>query len=178
MTRIQLDDHTNLILLCKLHHKEVDDNPKRYTIEELRRIKREHRAWIASLGEDDRRPARQAEKITAWPSVVRSNPSVPDSPPAWGATIRNGSELPVYQVQVEFVPIERGRGGMAVVIEVIPPGDWHISGRKVYPKPELAELKPDVWGMPERTYVIELRFTDTNGHAWRRSHHGLLSPVP
>ena len=42
-------------------------------------------------------------KITAWPSVVRNDPADPGSPPAWGATIRNGSELPIYQVHVEFV---------------------------------------------------------------------------
>jgi len=177
MNQAQIDDHSNLILLCKLHHKEVDDRPNDFTIEELRRIKREHAAWVASLGETDRRPAEQAEKITAWPSVVRSDPADPGSPPEWGATIRNGSELPVYQVHVEFVPIVRGGGVSVVIIEVVPPGDWDVSGRKVYPTSQAAELRPDVWKMPERTYVIELHFTDTNGQRWRRSRDGLLSPA-
>src|SRR6266702_8523175 len=115
-TQDQIDHHSNLILLCSPHHKQVDDQPKHFTIEELHRIKRAHRDWVASLGEDERQPAEQAEKVTAWPSVVRSDPADQNSAPAWGATVRNASELPVYQVHVEFVPIERGRGRMTVII--------------------------------------------------------------
>lgn len=178
MTQAQIDHHSNLILLCSPHHKQVDNQPNRFTIEELRRIKTAHRDWVASLGEDDRQPAGQAEKVTAWPSVVRSNPADPDSAPAWGATVRNASELPVYQVHVEFVPIERWQGMSVVIIEVIPPGDWNVSGRKVYPKPDQAAPRPEVWDMPERTYVTELRFTDTNGQTWRRDRHGVLARVP
>ncbi|RZU73489.1 HNH endonuclease [Micromonospora kangleipakensis] len=178
MTQAQIDHHSNLILLCSPCHKRVDDQPNHFTIEELHRIKRAHREWIASLGEQERPPARQAEKVTAWPSIVLSDPADPNSAPAWGATIRNASELPVYQVHVEFVPIERWRGLLAVVIEVVPPGDWLVSGRKVYPKPDRAALRPDTWEMPERTYVTELRFTDTNGQTWHRDRRGVLAEVP
>jgi hypothetical protein len=178
MTQAQIDHHSNLILLCSPHHKQVDDQPNRFTIEELRRIKQAHRDSVGSLGEDERQPAGQAEKVTAWPSVVRSNPADPESAPAWGATVRNASELPVYQVHVEFVAIERGRGRKAVVIEVIPPGDWHITGHKVYLKPDQAAPHPDIWDMPERTYVAELCFTDTSGQTWRRDSHGMLARVP
>lgn len=135
MTQHELDHHSNLILPCSPHHKQVDDQPNHFTIEELHRIKGAHRDWVASLGEDDRQPSGQAEKVTAWPSVVRNNPADPVSAPAWGATVRNASELTVYQVHVEFVPIERWAGIMDVVIEVIPPGEWNVSGRKVRPAP-------------------------------------------
>ena len=37
-------------------------------------------------------------------------PADPASPPEWGGTIRNGSDLPVYQVAIEFEPI--GGGGL------------------------------------------------------------------
>ncbi len=180
MTRAQIDHHSNLIVLCKSDHKEVDDHPERFPIEDLRRRKQEHRAWIDSLGGDERQPGGQAEKIAAWPSVVRSDPAVPDSSPAWGAEIHNGSELPVYQVHVEFVPIERGRGMNVIVIELIPPGDWLVSGRKVYPKPEGGRAplsQQDAWRLPDRTYVIELRFTDVDGRTWRRSKDGVLAAV-
>lgn len=158
MTRAQIDHHSNLILLCKPDHKEVDDYPERFPVEDLRRRKQEHRAWIGSLTGDERQPAGQAEKIAAWPRVVRGDPSLPDSAPAWGAEIHNGSELPIYQVHVEFVPIERDRGLNVIVIELIPPGDWLVSGRKVYPKPEAPPSQQDAWRLPDRTYVIEKSF--------------------
>ncbi|MDI6709991.1 MAG: HNH endonuclease signature motif containing protein [Bacillota bacterium] len=40
------DDYGNLILLCKVHHKLVDDQPKRYTAEILRKIKEHHEKWV------------------------------------------------------------------------------------------------------------------------------------
>ena len=36
----------NLLLLCNVHHKMVDDLPKTYPAERLREIKREHEAWV------------------------------------------------------------------------------------------------------------------------------------
>lgn len=36
------DHFSNLILLCKTHHKQVDDQPKEYTVEKLREIKEQH----------------------------------------------------------------------------------------------------------------------------------------
>jgi hypothetical protein len=176
MPRAQIDDHPNLILLCKADHKLVDDYPERFPVEDLHRRKEEHRAWISSLGSDGRQPAGQAEKVGAWPNGVAADPSDANSPLAWGALVRNGSDLPVYQVQVEFVPIRRWQGRTTVVIELVPPGDWLVSGRKVYPKPESATSRPDLWDLPERTFVIELRFADSNGRVWRRSADGLLIP--
>ncbi len=41
----QRDAPDNLILLCPNHHREVDNNPDRYTYEELRRWRREHLDW-------------------------------------------------------------------------------------------------------------------------------------
>jgi hypothetical protein len=40
------DDYNNLILLCRNHHKEVDDQPNTFTIELLQEIKREHENWV------------------------------------------------------------------------------------------------------------------------------------
>jgi hypothetical protein len=41
-----LDDYANLILLCKIHHKQVDDQPFIFTADTLRRIKAKHEAQI------------------------------------------------------------------------------------------------------------------------------------
>ena len=44
------DEYENLILLCRIHHKLVDDQPNTYTLEKLKTIKSTHEAWVrASL---------------------------------------------------------------------------------------------------------------------------------
>lgn len=45
------NSYENLILLCANHHTEVDQNPSRYTVELLHRIKSEHEKTVASLFE-------------------------------------------------------------------------------------------------------------------------------
>ena len=40
------DGYENLILLCALHHKVVDDQPAHFTTERLRAIKADHEAWV------------------------------------------------------------------------------------------------------------------------------------
>jgi hypothetical protein len=40
--------YENLILLCRNHHKEIDDQPNRYTVAILGNIKNEHQEWISS----------------------------------------------------------------------------------------------------------------------------------
>ncbi len=43
----QNDAYDNLILLCKVDHKVVDDQPIEYPIERLRRMKEEYETWVA-----------------------------------------------------------------------------------------------------------------------------------
>jgi hypothetical protein len=44
----------NLILLCRDHHKIIDDQTEKYTVEELHRIKNEHIIWVRqTLGFDE-----------------------------------------------------------------------------------------------------------------------------
>jgi hypothetical protein len=45
-----LDKAKNLILLCKVHHKVVDDQEETYTAEMLRKLKADHEAWVSSWG--------------------------------------------------------------------------------------------------------------------------------
>jgi hypothetical protein len=44
----QIDDADNLLVLCRVDHKRVDDQPGEYTVERLKRIKIEHEAWVAA----------------------------------------------------------------------------------------------------------------------------------
>lgn len=41
-----VDDVSNLLLLCKTHHKLVDDQPGQYTSDVLRTLKAEHEVWV------------------------------------------------------------------------------------------------------------------------------------
>lgn len=48
----QLDSYDNLLLLCKVHHKQIDDQVDAFPAAELRRLKACHEAWVSStLGE-------------------------------------------------------------------------------------------------------------------------------
>jgi len=42
----ELDDYENLILLCKVHHKMVDDQPNTYTANALKNLKKKHEKWV------------------------------------------------------------------------------------------------------------------------------------
>lgn len=44
--REDLDEYDNLILLCKVHHKLVDDQHGTYTVEKLRELKASHERWV------------------------------------------------------------------------------------------------------------------------------------
>lgn len=48
LTPEERDDFSNLILLCKVHHKLVDDQPGTYTVNVLHRMKEEHLDWVSS----------------------------------------------------------------------------------------------------------------------------------
>lgn len=43
-----VDDYENLILLCKVHHKLVDDQPEKYTADYLKVLKAKHESWVNS----------------------------------------------------------------------------------------------------------------------------------
>ena len=45
------NSYDNLILLCRKHHKQVDDQVGYYTVERLKEIKPKHEKWVASLGQ-------------------------------------------------------------------------------------------------------------------------------
>lgn len=42
------DAYSNLILLCKVHHKQIDDQPSQFTVERLREIKESHEKSVRS----------------------------------------------------------------------------------------------------------------------------------
>jgi len=42
----EYDGYQNLILLCKNHHKLIDDQPQNYSVECLRKLKYAHETWV------------------------------------------------------------------------------------------------------------------------------------
>jgi hypothetical protein len=72
----KLDEYENLILLCKVHHKIVDDQPNSYTAEGLRKLKLRHEKKIR---------AQQAPKGT--------NHSQPTQSEVWVPRVYKGSDL-------------------------------------------------------------------------------------
>nr|WP_062340073.1 HNH endonuclease signature motif containing protein [Herbidospora sakaeratensis] len=53
-----IDHHSNLLLLCSEHHKQIDDQVATFTVERLHEIKKSHRGWIARLGDPGGGPVR------------------------------------------------------------------------------------------------------------------------
>lgn len=49
LTSDQRDKYDNLILLCKVHHKLIDDQFNEYTVEKLKQIKIAHEKWVREL---------------------------------------------------------------------------------------------------------------------------------
>lgn len=49
LTREERDRADNLILLCKNHHKSIDDQPRQYTVQKLKEIKKAHEDWVKNV---------------------------------------------------------------------------------------------------------------------------------
>ncbi|MGW8956966.1 HNH endonuclease [Paenibacillus sp. NPDC055715] len=55
------DRYRNLILLCKIHHKVIDDQPGGYTVEHLNKIKETHEQWVKDSLSIDNQKQRDEE---------------------------------------------------------------------------------------------------------------------
>lgn len=78
LTTAQRDKYANLLLLCNAHHKQVDDQPNQYTVEELHQIKREHESWVKeSLAIFDEKKQRDDEiyagYVDDWANMLSLN---------------------------------------------------------------------------------------------------------
>lgn len=56
----KLDTYENLILLCRVHHKMVDDQDETYTVDILRQTKTNHEIWVSQKlsGTSEAKPVR------------------------------------------------------------------------------------------------------------------------
>jgi hypothetical protein len=51
-----IDEPDNLVLLCRIHHKIVDDQHETYTAEVLAKLKSNHEAWVSSMLSGESKP--------------------------------------------------------------------------------------------------------------------------
>lgn len=54
----KVDSYENLILLCRVDHKKIDDQPKHFTTARLHRRKAQHEAWVERQLDDQPAPIR------------------------------------------------------------------------------------------------------------------------
>jgi arabinogalactan oligomer/maltooligosaccharide transport system substrate-binding protein len=88
----------------------------------------------------------------------------------WGAYLRNASELPVYEVKIDFYAVVEGieRPAGTESRRVVPPGlifvqtPWDLA---TFPQESTMD-----------SYVVSITFRDTAGQRWTRDTNGQLLP--
>jgi HNH endonuclease len=76
-----LDEADNLILLCRVHHKMVDDQVETFTVEKLKSLKATHESWVTSK--------LNTESKDFQPRVRRIKENIP----AYLLRLRSGAEI-------------------------------------------------------------------------------------
>ena len=66
LTAIQRDKYSNLILLCNVHHKQVDDQFTTFTLMRLQEIKTQHEDWVKRALSFDPAQQRNAEVMAGY----------------------------------------------------------------------------------------------------------------
>jgi hypothetical protein len=52
----KIDSYENLILLCRVHHKRIDDQVNTFTTKVLQKIKHDHEIWVSEKLSDENKP--------------------------------------------------------------------------------------------------------------------------
>ena len=127
---------------------------------------------------EDRRRA-QAAQVAAWFAWAPVTDGMFDGA-GWGATVRNASGLPIYDISVFFHTAEepvRGLGWIPAAagsstesIRVLPP----MSERHLAIPPDVARQREKC---DANVYVVSIWFTDAGGNRWERDPRGALKPL-
>jgi len=80
-SREKINDVSNLILLCRIHHKQIDDQVETYTPELLRTIKINHEKWV----EDKLKDQPEIPRVR----IKRTKEEIPDKLPV----MNSGKEM-------------------------------------------------------------------------------------
>jgi hypothetical protein len=123
----------------------------------------------------------QANRVAAWFAYRPMDVSWVDGENAWGAVVRNDSDLPVLSVRVFFHYIQAlstaseewepvNRGGPLDRIRVVPP-----RSEKFIAIPD--QVKNIVDKCNADTYAVGIQFTDAAGNRWERNARGSLEAM-
>ena len=101
LTSEQRDKYANLLLLCNLHHKVIDDQPGEYTLDKLKGIKSEHVSWVkqqlttfdSRQQRDDEIYATYIEQFEAYIDVENWN--------AWTSYLLSNGQPSIWKAQKE-----------------------------------------------------------------------------
>ncbi|MHB8137851.1 MAG: hypothetical protein ACYDGO_05620, partial [Smithellaceae bacterium] len=61
----KVDKYENLVLMCSVHHKVIDDQPGYYTVESLNNIKKDHEKWVRESLDKYDAPKQRDDEIYA-----------------------------------------------------------------------------------------------------------------
>ncbi len=77
LSKEKRDKYNNLILLCRNHHKMVDDQTNIYTVERLNKIKKDHERWVSESLSYDLKKQREdeiyAHYVEEWSRLTNLN---------------------------------------------------------------------------------------------------------
>lgn len=121
----------------------------------------------------------QADLVTAWfawaPVTGAINPGSD-----WGATVRNASGAPIFDVRINFDWIYDQPGGREWIgitygslpgpVTIIPPDTT-----RHFPIP--ADVRQQDPRCYDEVYAVSITFTDAAGNRWKRNARGALNPL-
>lgn len=91
LSREERDKYSNLLLLCNVHHKQIDDQTQHFTVEKLYQIKRNHEDWVQSQLNIDSDKLREdliyASYVEEWERAVAL-----DEWNGWGSSVLSGGQ--------------------------------------------------------------------------------------
>ena len=92
----QRDKYNNLILLCSVHHKLIDDQIKTYTIERLHEFKKNHEVWVKNNLSQDIVKQREDEIYSSYVDKFIELAEI-DNWKGWTSFIFGGGQPKIHQ---------------------------------------------------------------------------------
>lgn len=131
----EVDSYDNLILLCRVHHKQIDDQTGYYTVSRLIAIKQAHEAWAKSVGETTRfgwvAEPKRAEERRRTEELLRERKrrfrfTVKSISPSGKGSDESNEGLAAVEMQ-EFKPTRISGFGSKVIEVDLPRGGYRMS---------------------------------------------------
>jgi len=100
LTPEQRDKYNNLILLCSVHHKKIDDQPNHYTVDKVAGFKKVHEEWIKSSLKVDIQKQRDDEIYSTYLDRIIELANV-ENWKGWTSHIYGGGHARLYKEQYD-----------------------------------------------------------------------------